>query len=59
MTGTIAGPRFQCLCSGLGIVGPVLSGVSSGPILMILRYFFNNVYLIFDMGNCSTDHLER
>lgn len=36
VTGTIAGPQFQCMCSGLGIVGPVSSGVSSGPILMIL-----------------------
>lgn len=56
VTWTIAGSQFQCMCSGFA---PVSNGASSGPILMILWYSFNNIYLIFDMGNCSTDHLER
>lgn len=46
-TRTIAGPQFQCLCRGLGTVGPVSSGISSGPILAIPWYFFNNIYLFW------------
>lgn len=57
--GTTAGPQFQCMCSGLSIAGPASNEASSGAILMILWYFFNNIYLIFHMENCSTDHPER
>lgn len=46
-------PCAQCLCRGLGTVGPVSSGVSSGPILMIPWYFFNNIYLFLTWGTAA------
>lgn len=37
----------------LGAVGPVSSGISSGSILIIPLYFFNNIYFCLTWGTAA------
>lgn len=52
-TRTTAGAQFQCLGRGLDAVDPVSSEISSGSILMIPLYFFNNIYPFLTWGTAA------